>query len=387
MENATLKIFEIKNDCTGCGACIAACSKHCLSLTYDEEGFLYPKGKMTNCINCHKCERVCHVLNGSVAKNYEKPVWWNRSKPFMFINNETDLRLKSTSGGAMSVFADYIIEQGGVMFASHYNGKQKRLEYSSTDEYPLGVFRKSRYIESNTNNVYSKLKEELVHGRKVLFVGTPCQVSGLKQFLGARSNDDRLLTINFVCHGVPSNEIFHMHVERKYHKNELDNVDFRYKDNRHGWHQMYLKLYNKDKDVLIPYGADEFYRSFCKNDLLRRSCYSCTYLFNDYADITIADFWGVTRYNKDKDDNKGISLVILHNKKAEQLLSLLVNGGECRSLPYNAIDYLLQERKSYNINKRFKGNKEQYLRYMEKQYKWIILKFKIRQWIKAVIRK
>ena len=387
MNTESLKIFDIKNECTGCGACVSACPKGCLSLEYDDEGFLYPQGNLSDCINCRKCECSCHVLSGEVVKGLEQPVWWNKSKLFMFINNDTDLRMKSTSGGAMSVFANQILSEGGVMFASHYNGEKKRLEYASTDEYPLDDFRKSRYIESNTNGIYVRVSEQLLNNRKVLFVGTPCQVCGLKKNLGKNSDNENLLTINFVCHGVPSNEIFHKYISQKYYNGKLDNVDFRYKDEKRGWHQMSLRLYYKDKNVIIPYGSDEFYRSFVNNDLLRKSCYACSYLFNDFADITIADFWGIRKYNQEKDDNKGISLIIAHNKKAEEFVPLLTQSGECTPLPYEAIEYILKEHKSYHIENRFKGDKEQYLQHIKKQYKWIILKYKIRQWIKAIVRR
>lgn len=385
MNKEPLKIFGIKNECTGCGACVSACSKGCLSLEYDDEGFLYPKGNLSDCISCRKCERSCHVLNGDTVKGVEKPLWWNKSKLFMFINSDTDVRMKSTSGGAMSVFANQILSEGGVLFASHYNGILRRLEFASTDEYPLDDFRKSRYIESNTNGVYARVSEQLLNDRKVLFVGTPCQVSALKKYLGRNNDHANLLTINFICHGVPSNEIFHNHISRKYYKGKLDNVDFRYKDETHGWHQMYLRLCNKEKDIMVPYGADEFYRSFCKNDLLRRSCYSCSYLFNDFADITIADFWGIRNYNQVKDDDKGISLIIVHNKKSEGFIPYLKKSGECNELPYETIEYLLHERKSYHINNRFKGNKDQYLQHIKQQYKWIIWKYKVRQCVKAIV--
>ena len=387
MNTEPLKIFDIKSECTGCGACVLSCPKGCLSLEYDDEGFLYPKGNLSDCIKCRKCERSCHVLNGDTVKGIEKPLWWDKSKLFMFINSDTGLRLKSTSGGAMSAFANHILSEGGVLFASHYNGDLKRLEFASTDEYPLDNFRKSRYIESNTNGVYARVSEQLLNNRKVLFVGTPCQVSGLKKYLGKNGNHENLLTINFICHGVPSNEIFHNHISQKYYKGKLDNVDFRYKDEKHGWHQMYLRLYNKEKDVMIPYGSDEFYRSFVNNDLLRKSCYSCSYLFNDFSDITIADFWGIRNYNQAKDDNKGVSLVIAHNKKAESLIPLLIKCGVCCPLPYEAIEYILNERKVYHIDNRFKGDKKQYLQHIKKQYKWIIMKYKIRQWIKAIVRR
>ncbi len=387
MINGQLKIFNIKDDCTGCGACVSACPKECLTLKYDEEGFLFPTGDLANCINCHKCERVCHVLSDDVRKNLGKPVWWEKSIPIMFVHNDEDIRLKSTSGGAMSVLAASVLAAGGIVFASHYNGKLKQLEFASTDEYPLADFRKSRYIESNTNNIFKRVKAEISKDRKVLFIGTPCQISGLKHFLGKNKDADNLLTVNFICHGVPSNEVFHQHISKKYHIDELKNVDFRFKDKKHGWRQLCLKLYGKNKEKTISNGADEFYRSFYKNDYLRRSCYSCNYLFNDFSDITIADFWGINRYDKSKDDNKGISLIILHSPKAINLSDMLKANGECEPLPYSSIEYITNERKSYCLQNRFAGNKKDYQNYITEKYKWIIRKFIVRQWIKAIIKR
>lgn len=385
MTNNLLNIFQIKDDCTGCGACVSVCPKHCLRLDYDEEGFLFPQGDLANCINCRLCERVCHVIQSRVKKDLTKPLWWDVSVPLLFINKDEIIREKSTSGGAMSLFAQRVIDQGGVVFSSHYNGEQKRLEYASTDEYPLSDFRKSRYFESNTNDVFPRVKAELNKGRKVLFVGTPCQVSGLKSFLGDNCNLSLLLTINFVCHGVPSNLFFHNYVENRYHMKDLQAVDFRYKDKKHGWHGMFLKIENSTDQVIVPFGEDPFYLSFTHNEYFRRSCYSCNYLFNNFADITIADFWGVRRYKECLDDNKGVSLIILHNKKAELFLDLLNKSGICERLSYKSIEYLLAERASFSLDIRYKGHFENLYKTIITEYKKEIWKNKIRRMARNIM--
>lgn len=43
--------------------------------------------------------------------------------------------------------------------------------------------KKSKYVESNTGNVFEKVKAELDSGRLVLYCGTSCQIDGLINYL------------------------------------------------------------------------------------------------------------------------------------------------------------------------------------------------------------
>lgn len=374
-------ILEIKDTCTGCGACIDTCRKNCITMVEDENGFYYPQVDMDNCVLCEACSKSCHVLANS--NRCEKPEWWERSSVLTYQSKDEKVVEKSTSGGAFTFFASKTLEAGGVVFASRYNGDIERLEFSDTDHFDLSDFRKSRYMESNTNRVFHIIKEMLENGRNVLFCGTPCQVSGLNHYLG-KTDRDRLLTINFICHGVPSNRHFHQWLHSKHPAiGKIKNVDFRYKNRKEGWgwHEMCLSIQEESGKVTnIPYTQSSYYLSFCQNDLLRKSCYNCQIVNGLTADITLGDFWGVNKKSSIFDDNTGLSLVILHSENARAYQKELDEEGTLYPLEFEDIEYAFQ-RRVYSLSNRTateQGIKQYgYVKYLDKRYKKYILKYKL----------
>ena len=169
------QIFNIKDTCTGCGACTSVCPKGCLKLDPDQDGFYYPSFINDNCVDCHLCEKVCHVLSSSE----EKPI--SRCNFYVYRTYDESLRQQSTSGGAFSLFAQYVIDHGGVVYGSRYNGSKERLEVCSSDICGIGPLRKSKYIESYLGNTFAEIKKKLHEGKIVLYCGTPCQAAGLRQ--------------------------------------------------------------------------------------------------------------------------------------------------------------------------------------------------------------
>lgn len=388
MYEEKLKILSIKDTCTGCLACVAACPTKCIQAAYDSEGFWTPQLIEPNkCINCHKCEKVCHVISRPERERIDKPAWWKKSTAYSFKHGQEDIRAKSTSGGAMSAIAKYIMDAGGVIFASRYDGVEKKLVFASSDDYSISLFRKSRYFESCTDGVFLQVKESLKKNRKVMFVGTPCHVKALKTFLGKEVNNDNLLTVNFVCHGVPSNQIYHQYLAKQYGITNIVNIDSRYQDKTHGWHSLFVRIELPDGSKVIPYGYDSFHMSFIRNGYLRRSCYKCDDLFGDAADITIGDFWGVKYLSSESDDNIGLSLVFLHTPKAEECTRVLSSHGKLEKIPYSCLNYLLDESKAKDISQRFNGNKEEYLDHLINDYRYTIWRNKIKALLKTVLRK
>lgn len=364
-----LKIEQIHDKCTGCGACMNSCPKQCIIMDYDEEGFLFPKIRKDKCIGCKTCEKKCHVLSPVTAKENIQVAY------YMGWHKDEQVRENSSSGGAFTLFAEYIIKNGGIVFATKYNGEKERLEFSNTDIYPLSEFRKSRYIESNTLQSYSLVKDELDSGRLVLFCGTPCQISGLMSFLKNKEYQN-LVTMDFICHGVPSNYFFSLY-KRKFEKSDdkVCAVDFRYKNFREskGWHQLYLSMkYNSGKEKIIPHNCSHYYYYYyLQNVFLRKSCYRCNYLSKKISDITIGDFWGVIYYKKDIDDNKGISLLMLKTNKAKSIFNEIKNNFIYYDLPEKAVEYALKERNEDNYSMRVREKtseliiKKGYRKYMK----------------------
>lgn len=196
-----INIIE-KKDCCGCSACVQRCPQQCISLEEDEEGFLYPIINEAACIDCGLCEKVCPVLHSGDA---HKPL-----KVFAAKNNNEKIRVESSSGGVFTVLAELVIDEGGVVFGAKFGEHWDVIhDYTETKE-GLAAFRGSKYVQSRIGDCFNKAKSFLVQGRKVLFSGTPCQISGLKRFLGKEY--DSLLTVDFICHGVPSPKVWRMYL-------------------------------------------------------------------------------------------------------------------------------------------------------------------------------
>lgn len=330
------KIFEIDNTCTGCGACVSVCPKNCLRLEQDSEGFYYPSLK-DGCIECKRCEKACHVLNPDNKKAI------SREDFYTYISQQTGVREKSSSGGAFTLFANYVLDKGGIIYSTLFNPQTQRVEVSNSDLFPLDKFRKSKYVESFSGESFKAIRNELKKDRIVLFCGTPCQVSGLKQHLSSLKEDSsQLLTIDFICHGVPSQSCFKSFISRN--KRSVKEVDFRYKDfskKNLGWHDMvYCEYYNNgSKQILTPRNLHYYYYyiPFMDNIMLRKCCYSCDEISHSSADISIGDFWSIHKDKSINDDNKGVSIVKIHTHKALVLWERLKTSGHVEDVSFDIV--------------------------------------------------
>ena len=310
-------MIEIKDkkDCCGCSACVQRCPKQCISLFEDEEGFLYPKINLDICMDCGLCEKVCPVLT---PKETHRPL-----KVFAAINPDGETRMKSSSGGIFTLIAEYIIDEGGVVFGACFDKNWEVVhDYTETKE-GLAVFRGSKYVQSRIGEAYKQVRNFLKDGRKVLFSGTPCQIAGLKLFL--REDYANLLTVECVCHSVPSPGVWRQYLssfssKRKCKIHNICNLNFRNKIT--GWEGYSVSIdfsngvryvSNKDQDLWM--------RGFIGGLFTRPSCSLCPVKANrSYADITIGDLWGNRVLLPEVTDNKGICAIIVHNDKGDTIL-------------------------------------------------------------------
>ena len=214
-----------KQDCCGCSACAQRCPKQCISMTEDEEGFLYPQVDTSKCVDCHLCEKVCPVINQDEART---PL-----KVYAAKNSDDEIRLKSSSGGIFTLLAEQTIKDGGVVFGARYDkGWNVVHGYTETIE-GLAAFRGSKYVQSNIKRSFFEVKRFLESGRKVLFSGTPCHVAGLKLFL--RKEYDNLLTLEIACHGVPSPKVWHNYLTELTDLNKISIIkSINFRDKKYG---------------------------------------------------------------------------------------------------------------------------------------------------------
>ena len=330
-----LAILNIEDKCTGCGACVSICPRQCLKLNADDEGFYYPECEEDKCISCHLCEKACK----EVTQQEAKPI--RRDYIYVYHAKDEAVREKSTSGGAFTSFANMVLRSGGVVYATRYNADTRRVEVATTDAYELDSFRKSKYVESYTGDIFAGIKDDLGKNRMVLFCGTPCQVAGLQSYLiVAKANTERLITLDFVCHGVPSMKCLDSFLTfEEGGKRKIVDVDFRYKDyskKKQGWHNMNYCEYYSDgsQKVLGPRDLHYYYYPFLENRTLRKSCYACNQIMYSYADVSIGDFWGIKKYPEIKDDNKGLSFLLFHNKNLEEAWLNEIKGDFVEKTPF-----------------------------------------------------
>ena len=296
-----------KDKCTGCFACYNICPKNAIEMIVDDYGYLYPKVNKEKCVNCKMCEKVCPSINMPI---FRKPV-----KVFAMAAKNEEVRLQSSSGGAATVFAENIIKNNGIVYGCAYS-KGCHIQHIRINKIEdLDKLKGSKYVHSYVLDTFRQVKKDLNEGLTVLYIGTPCKIAGLRNYV-KKCNNDKLYLVDLVCHGVPSQKYLS---DSLYDKNE-DNVIFRVKNN------FVLKETNEDGFVLKETSAEDsfYYRAFFEALTYRENCYTCNYAKSDRcSDLTIGDFWGLGEDSKFyKDKEKGVSVLLVNTEKGKKLIEI-----------------------------------------------------------------
>lgn len=304
-----------KERCTACRACMCICPKDSITFQEDEKGFAYPVIS-DSCVNCGACLKVCPRNTGMVLNT-------NTPEVFAAFSKDKQIRKNSSSGGLFSEVAKYILDQGGVVFAARLNGNQKEVIFDCCKTIEeLNLFQGSKYVQSNPGLIYRQIKKVLSDGIKVLFVGVPCQVDGLKKYL--HKDYSNLVTIDIICHGAPSPKLWREYLEKleASQQAKASSVSFRYK--KPNWTRFSLKVdFDNNTTIRNSKFDDPYLIAFLKEISMRENCYSCEYTTTSRTgDITLADFWGYHSYDfKMRNTEKGISLVLVNTEKGKQIFN------------------------------------------------------------------
>ena len=333
-----------EKECTGCMACVNACPVSALSINIDSKGFYIPLVDENKCIHCNKCFNVCP--NNSPISNNKQPLdvyaLWSKDK---------NIRSKSTSGGIFTGLAKWIIEHNGYVFGAVLeDGIVKHSKINRIED--INLLRGSKYVQSYIGDSFKLAKEVLDLGEHVLFSGTPCQIAGLYNYLGKKEYDN-LLTMDIVCHGVPSPKAFKDYYEymRDTFKSDIKDLKFRYK--KPSWTRFSMKInFANDKIYVKGCDKDPYLVAFLSDYISRDCCHDCKFTnVSRVADLTAADFWSyVSTSKKYRNDEKGISLVLINSLKGKELfdeikkeyviqnktLDEAKRGNRCLSRPYPA---------------------------------------------------
>lgn len=303
--------------CTQCYACVNACPKSCISMQEATDGFSLPIIDREKCVECGACMKACHRLTEKVQCRTPKKIYacWTK--------NELDRR-RSSSGGAFSILARKILNEGGIVYGASMceDLKVRHIGIESTDE--IIRLQGSKYLQSYLGNTYKEVRAHLRDGRKVLFTGTPCQVGGLLTFL--HREYDNLYTCDVVCHGVPSQKAFDIYIDKIGIRGKCKNFNFRFTE---GWgFQLSRQLVAPTKDgdsnkkMISPKNA-YYLRAFTKGLMFSEACYGCAYARPERAsDVTLADYWGLGVMKPfNHPTHKGVSLLLVNSDKALELLN------------------------------------------------------------------
>lgn len=300
-----------KEKCCGCSACVQACVKGCITLKSDFEGFLYPNVDTSKCIKCGACEKVCPILNVRPQSNKIIAAY------AAYVKNK-DIRLKSSSGGIFSALSELFLYDGGIVIGAAFDNEFNVHHIVIKNINDLSKLQGSKYVQSNIENTYIEAEKNLKKGKKVLFTGTACQISGLKHFLNKEYSN--LFLVDILCHGVPSPKLWRCYLNeiRKDLGGPMQKIYFRGK--KYGWRTYSVVLKTNIRSSEEKFSDNPFMRLFLSNICLRPSCYSCKFkeLERD-SDITIGDCWGIERIIPKMDDNNGTSIVIVHTAKGQEI--------------------------------------------------------------------
>lgn len=336
-----MQICEI-NKCTGCMACMVSCPTKAISVGVDKKGFYVPCVDENTCINCGKCQKIC-PSNHQPEKSHNEPT------VYAAWNKDEGIRKSSTSGGIFTNIASLVIRKGGSVCGVSMDNDNIARHIMTENMEDIAKLRMSKYVQSSTENIYSSVKKKLDSGGIVLFTGTPCQVGGLKKYLG--KDYEQLITMDIVCHGVPSPKAFSDYLSgiEKKNKSRVVSVKFRYK--KPGWTNFSMKIdFENGRTYCQECHKDPYLAAFLSDYLTRDCCHDCQYTSVErVSDITAADFWSYVSHSKEQRNNeKGISLVLVNTEKGKKVFDEIKSdyfcyertideakrGNRCLSRPY-----------------------------------------------------
>ena len=343
----------------------------------DDYGNIYPNIDSIKCINCGLCKKVCPQLNNKTQFKSSK-------KAYAMYCIDQEKRSKSSSGGAATLFYEFILDKKGVVYgASNLFGKENFGFVKITDKKDLYKVKGSKYVHCYTNNIYKDVKTELENKKKVLFIGTPCQVDGLKCYL--MKEYENLFCIDIICHGVPSQKLLF---------DELDNLNIKkesvnyiiFRDDK----RFTFKVIDNENNILIDKPSNQicYYNNFLEGNIYRDNCYNCKYAKRErISDITIGDFWGLNHNSIVYDDEKkGISLILQNTEKGLFLIESIKNKSVIEERPLEEsykengqLNHPMSKNKKYEIYKKYYPQ----LGYKETCKKMISFKDKVKKIIKS----
>lgn len=310
-----------KELCCGCTACMMACPVNAIRMERDHEGFLYPVLDTTVCIDCHLCERVCPFGQN---KSVKTPI-----QTWAAVHKDSDILKSSSSGGVFSALSEVVLEENGAVAGAVIRNNEV-FHCIAENKKDAAQMRGSKYVQSDLRDVLKQVHGRVKAGETVLFSGTPCQCAAARKLVG---ENDKLLTVDFVCHGVPSPAVWADYVK---YRAALDGSAPQYislrakRPHQMGYFENYLDGNNKNHH--IPAYESPYLTGFLAGLYNRPSCYACPYACKERAsDITICDYWGYRNHHDRFAPEDGISAVLVNTDRGLKWWERASQAMECHA--------------------------------------------------------
>lgn len=331
-------LYHHQKDCCGCKACANVCPKDAISFVADEYGFLYPTINEDKCIGCQKCVHTCEFQKEGEFGHQPIEGYAARHKESGIYNN-------STSGGAFTAIAEWVIQRGGIVYGCVFDESNTPIHIGVDTLEGISAMRGSKYAQSDVGFIYRDVKAKLSEDKYILFTGTPCQVAGLYSYLG-KQDVTKLLTADLICHGVPSAMTFKRYIsylEKKFHSKVKT---FQFRSKQFGWTKPVVSVcFENGMNKWWYPRKNLYYANFDKRNFQRLSCFRCKYSCDSRCgDITIGDFWGFQKANLKMSYREGLSCCLLNTTKATEMFRDL-------NLDMEKVNYTLIIQGNYHLRK------------------------------------
>lgn len=309
----TVEFMPDRKMCTGCSACVNTCPVHAISLVPDEHGYYRSRIDYERCIGCGMCARICPAIHLPENLNERTP------ELYVLISKDENVLWNSSSGGAFPLLAERVLEKNGCVVGAAWKDDFTVEHIMIENSKDLIKLQKSKYLQSYMGDIYSKTKEKLEENQFVLFSACPCQIAGLKAFLG--KSYDNLIAVDLLCGNAPSAMFFQKYLQDSFPEG-VAKYEFRHKVN--GWTSDCTTTTTTTTTGLtvVRRGGkqDSYQRVYHNHTMCPPHCEKCRYQsLPRFGDLTIGDFWGIEQKDRTIDVKKGVSAVLCNNTKGREL--------------------------------------------------------------------